>query len=194
VQHSGAKAMVHDAELASRLPTPAAAPALRLRVSVGGSAPGSERCEAIEQGEEGSAVPEVHRTDEEAIAVILYTSGTTGRPNGATLTHINLVHSMLQYRHSMNVGPTDRTLMAVPASHVTGLVANVMLAWAAQCTLIVMAEFTARTFLDLASAERMTHTLIVPAMYQLCLLLPDFEGFDLTACTTSTARPRRRAR
>jgi long-chain acyl-CoA synthetase len=88
---------------------------------------------------------------------------------------------MLNYMYSMKMGPNDRTLMAVPASHVTGLIANVMLAWQAQCTLIVMAEFKARAFLDLAARERMTHTVIVPAMYNLCLLQPDFASFDLSS-------------
>ena len=180
VQHSGAIAIVHDADLAPRLPLHDAAPALRIRVAAGGPADGSERYESVEEGEEGSAVPEVHRADEEATAVILYTSGTTGRPKGAMLTQINLVHSMLNYAHSMQVGPADRTLMAAPASHVTGLVANVMLAWAAQCTLVVMAEFKVRPFLELAARERMTHTVMVPAMYNLCLLQPDFAGFDLS--------------
>ncbi|HET7524441.1 MAG TPA: AMP-binding protein [Burkholderiaceae bacterium] len=178
VQHSGAMAIVHEADLASRLPSSQQAPALRLRICAGGTADGSERYEALE---DSGTVAAVHRAPEEAVAVILYTSGTTGRPKGATLTQLNLVHSMLNYVHSMTVGPHDRTLMAVPASHVTGLVANVMLAWAAQCTLIVMAEFKVRAFLELAARERMTHTLMVPAMYNLCLLQPDFDRFDLSA-------------
>jgi long-chain acyl-CoA synthetase len=177
VQNSGAKALVHDADVAARVPASADVPSLRVRVSAGGAAEGSESYERLEQE---SVIPDVQRADEEAVAVIVYTSGTTGRPKGATLTHINLVHSMLNYAYSMRIGPEDRTLMAVPASHVTGLVANVMLAWAAQCTLIVMAEFKARLFLELAARERMTHTVVVPAIYNLCLLQPDLEKFDLS--------------
>jgi acyl-CoA synthetase (AMP-forming)/AMP-acid ligase II len=175
VQHSGAKVLVHDADLVERVP--ADVPALRLRISAGGATAGSESYERLEQE---SVVPEVHRADEEAVAVILYTSGTTGKPKGAMLTQINLVHSMMNYALSMGIGPEDRTVMAVPASHVTGLVANVMLAWAAQCTLIIMAEFKARAFLELAARERMTHTLVVPAIYNLLLLQPDFDTFDLS--------------
>ena len=177
VQHSGATVLAHDADVAERLPPPGDLPAVRLRVSVGGATAGSERYEHLERDGGGAAI---HRPDEEAVAVIVYTSGTTGRPKGAMLTHINLVHSMLNYAHSMRIGPEDRTLIAVPASHVTGLVANVMLAWAAQCTLIVMAEFKARPFLELAARERMTHTLLVPAIYNLCLLQPDLDQFDLS--------------
>ena len=177
VQHSGIKVLLHDADLVSRVPAAADVPNLRHSISAGGTVAGSERYEQLEQG---GSVPSAHNAPEDAVAVIVYTSGTTGKPKGATLTNINLVHSMLNYMYSMNMGPEDRTLMAVPASHVTGLIANIMLAWQAQCALIVMAEFKARTFLELAARERMTHTLIVPAMYNLCLLQPDFTSFDLS--------------
>jgi O-succinylbenzoic acid--CoA ligase len=177
VRHSGAKVLVHEAELAGRVPASPDVPELEHRVSVGDAGAGTERDEALEQA--NGEVP-AHRAPEEAVAVVLYTSGTTGTPKGAMLTHMNLVHSMLNYRYGMEMGPEDRTLLAVPASHVTGLVANVMLAWAAQCTLVVMPEFKAPAFLELAAREHITHTVMVPAMYNLCLLQPDFAQFDLS--------------
>ncbi|HEU0204200.1 MAG TPA: class I adenylate-forming enzyme family protein, partial [Burkholderiaceae bacterium] len=177
VQHSGAATLVYDAELADRVPSAASLPGLRHRIAVGGAAHGSESYEQLEQA---GVVPPVHGGSEEDVAVILYTSGTTGKPKGATLTRMNLVHSMLNYTLAMQMGPEDRTLMAVPATHVTGLVANVMLAWQAQCALIVMGEFKVRAFLELAARERMTHTVVVPAIYNLCLLQPDLASYDLT--------------
>ena len=176
VQHSGAVVLVFEAALAGRLPDASAMPSLALRVSAGGAVDGSEPYEALAQG-----VPVLARPlREEDVAAILYTSGTTGRPKGAMLSHLNLVHAMLTYKHAMAMGPEDRTLMAVPASHVTGLTANILLAWAAQCTLIVMPEFKAGAFLELAARESMTHTVIVPAMYKLCLLQPEFARHDLS--------------
>ena len=173
VRHSGAKVLVHDALLSARVPAHADVSGTHCVVA--------DSSESNDPPERGAAVPGVHRASEDAVAVILYTSGTTGKPKGAMLTGINLVHSMLNYLYSMKVGPGDRTLLAVPASHVTGLVANVMLAWQAQCTLVVMPEFKARAFLELAARERITHTLLVPAMYNLCLLQPDFGAFDLSS-------------
>jgi long-chain acyl-CoA synthetase len=187
VAHSGAAVLVHDAELASRLPAPAEVPQLRLRVAVGDAGNADTSGGTAESSESFTALciegraPPVHSGAEDAVAAILYTSGTTGKPKGATLTQLNFSHSMLNYAYSMKMGPQDRTIMAVPASHVTGLVANIMLAWAAQCTLVVMPEFKARTFLELAAREKMTHTVIVPAMYKLCLMQPDFESFDLSS-------------
>ncbi len=118
---------------------------------------------------------------EEEPAVILYTSGTTGRPKGAMLTHLNLIHSVLHYRVCMRLTHIDRSMLAVPASHVTGLVAIMLAMFAVGGCVIALREFKARAFLELAARERMTHTLVVPAIYNLALREPDFERFDLSA-------------
>jgi acyl-CoA synthetase (AMP-forming)/AMP-acid ligase II len=97
------------------------------------------------------------------------------------LTHLGIVNSAMVYEHCMGLTAKDRSVAAVPLSHVTGLIANV--AAMARCAgaLIVLPEFKAADFLALASRERMTHTIIVPAMYDLCLLHPDFASFNLSA-------------
>jgi acyl-CoA synthetase (AMP-forming)/AMP-acid ligase II len=128
----------------------------------------------------GGDVP-VTEVDEEDTAIILYTSGTTGRPKGAMLTHFNIVHSLLHFQYCMQLGPGDRTMLAVPASHVTGVVALLLTAWCTQGTVIVLPEFKARDYLELAARERITYTILVPAMYKLCLLDAEFDRFDLSA-------------
>lgn len=119
------------------------------------------------------------------VAVILYTSGTTGRPKGAMLSHVNLVHSVLHYRHAMQITADDRSIIAVPMSHVTGLVALILTIANAGATLIIMGEFKADRFVDLAVEERMSHTLMAPAMFALCLLQPDIAAKDLSAWRVS---------
>jgi O-succinylbenzoic acid--CoA ligase len=57
------------------------------------------------------------------VAVILYTSGTTGNPKGAMITHANIVHSVMHYQYGMHLTENDSSILAVPASHVTGLIA-----------------------------------------------------------------------
>jgi len=119
--------------------------------------------------------------DEEAPAVILYTSGTTGRPKGAMLTHLNLVHSVLHYRHALGLTHSDRALLAVPASHVTGLVAIVLaMAGVGGCT-VMLREFKAAACLQLLEKHRITYSLMVPAMYALCVREPDLPARDLAA-------------
>jgi acyl-CoA synthetase (AMP-forming)/AMP-acid ligase II len=163
LEHCGAKLVVHEAELADRVPP------LPQRIAIGDFA-------ALCETPGGEAVP----VEEEDTAVILYTSGTTGRPKGAMLSHLGIVHSALHYERAMALGPADRSIAAVPLSHVTGLVA--LIATMARCagTLVLLPAFKAADFLTLAARERMTHTVLVPAMYNLCLLQPDFERHDLS--------------
>ena len=172
-----AAAMVHDAELADRLPLAATVPALRLRVAIGPCA-GSEEFGSVLCDGPGPAPATVN---EEDVAVIMYTSGTTGNPKGAALTHLGIAHSVMHYAIAMGLGPDDASIAAVPLSHVTGLVA--LVATMAHCAakLVIMPAFKAADFLPLAARERMTHTLMVPAMYNLCLLQSDFGRHDLSA-------------
>ncbi len=177
----GAGLLIHEADLADRLPIAAEVPGLARRWTVGGEAAGAQALDSIVATHAGAAVPAVADAGEEDTAVILYTSGTTGRPKGAMLTHLGIVHSSLVYEHCMGLTAADRSLAAVPLSHVTGLIANVTCTVRAGGTLIIMPAFKAADFLALASRERMTQSVMVPAMYNLCLLQPDFDTHDLSA-------------
>ena len=156
LEDSGARLLVHDGRQAERLPE-AAAVRFRAYADLSGAGP----------------LPDAF-PDEQDTAFILYTSGTTGRPKGAMLAHVNIVHSALFYEAAMRVTHTDRVIAAVPLNHVTGVAALIATSVRAGACLIVMEAFKTRPFLDLAEAEGMTYTLMVPAMYNLCLLQPDF--------------------
>ena len=97
------------------------------------------------------------------------------------LSHLNIIHSAMHYEHCMDLTCEDRSIMAVPASHVTGLVAMILAMLRVGGALVIVGSFKARNFLELAAVQRITHTILVPAMYQLCLLERDFGTFDLTA-------------
>ncbi|HUP06606.1 MAG TPA: AMP-binding protein, partial [Caldimonas sp.] len=176
---SGAVAVVCAEALAPLLPPPAALPQLRLRITTAAEAP--ETFEPWRALMQGNPLAQPHEPAEEALAALIYTSGTTGRPKGAMLTHLNIAHSVLHYADAMELGAADRSLVAVPLSHVTGLVAQLYTFLHCAGTLVLMRQFKAGDFVRLAARERITHAILVPAMYNLCLLLPDFAAHDLSA-------------
>lgn len=178
LQHSGASVLVHDAILKHRLPDAAQVPALRHRFAVGARNQDSQAFERLLSGDPLTATVPVFEDD---VAVIMYTSGTTGFPKGAMLTHLNIVHSVLHYAHALSLGSAERGLVVVPLSHVTGLVGLMMVTLGVGGTLVIAPEFKAANFLELAERERMTFTIMVPAMYNLCLLQDDFSAHDLSA-------------
>ncbi len=176
---SGAVALVCAPDVAHWQPAPHGLPELRMRFVTGASA--VEGFEAFSALMQAAPQPQPHAAQEEDLAVLLYTSGTTGRPKGAMITQLNIVHSVMHYAERMALSERDISLVAVPMSHVTGLVAQLYTMLYCQGTTVVMAQFKAADFVRLASAERITHAIMVPAMYNLCLLLPDLQAHDLSA-------------
>ena len=180
----GAVAILIDAALAERAPLGDEAPALRLHLSVG-TAPGCTPLAPLLAC--ADAPPPVAAPAEHGVAVILYTSGTTGHPKGAMLTHANIVHSALHFQACMRMqmaGPGtagERAALAVPASHVTGLVAVIVTMLSVGGCVVIVPAFKAEPFIALMAAERISHTMMVPAMYTLCLMQPGFATADLSA-------------
>lgn len=160
VTNTSARLLIHDAELA-HLGSGAPCPAIAFDALAG-------------TGELPEQLPE-----EEAVALILHTSGTTGKPKGAMLTHMSLIHAAMYYEACFQLTARDRVMASVPFNHVTGIAALIAVTFRAGATLVIMEAFKAKPFLDLAETERMTFTLMVPAMYNLCLLQPDFADRDL---------------
>jgi len=170
---SGASALIYESDLAARVPDPADVPALRHGVAH--DSPAWRDLAAAAPHGDATAVAA------DDTALILYTSGTTGRPKGAMLSHGNIVHSSMVYQACMELTGADRSIAAVPLSHVTGVIANVMTMARCAGALIIVAEFKAAEYLRIAARERATMTVMVPAMYNLCLLQADFDSYDLTA-------------
>jgi len=173
----GAKLLVHEAALADRLPDPRDVPDLKHRIAVDDN-PARSHFASLS----GNALaPAPAKVGEEDTAMILYTSGTTGKPKGAMLAHCNVIHSSMVFVSCLELTEADRSIAAVPLGHVTGVVANVTTMARCAGTLIIMPEFKAGEYLKLAARERVTYTVMVPAMYNLCLLQPDFDSYDLSS-------------
>src|ERR1700736_4954847 len=173
----GAKLLIHEAALADRLPDACDVPDLAHRIAVDDAGGASGFSDLLRN----ETLPQPADVGEEDTAMILYTSGTTGRPKGAMLAHCNVIHSAMIYEACMKLTSVDRSIAAVPLAHVTGVVANIMSMARCAGTLIIVAEFKAAEYLKIAARERVTQTVMVPAMYNLCLLQPDFDSYDLSA-------------
>src|SRR5947199_146424 len=173
----GAKLLIHETTLADRLPDGRDTPVLKYRISVDDDATASQFSELTEN----APAPAYAAVGEEDTAMILYTSGTTGRPKGAMLAHCSVIHSAIVYEACMELTAADRSIAAVPLAHVTGVVANIMSMARCAGTLIIVAEFKAAEYLKIAARERVTQTVMVPAMYNLCLLQADFDNYNLSA-------------
>src|SRR6185437_1037289 len=172
----GAKALIHEAVLADRLPDAADVSALQHRIAVDDDTARSQFSRLLADESYPAA-----DAGEEDTALLMYTSGTTGRPKGAMLAHCNVIHSSMIYEACMGLTAADRSIAAVPLAHVTGVVANITCMARCAGTLIIVAEFKAAEYLKVAARERVTQTVMVPAMYNLCLLQADFDGYDLGA-------------
>ena len=173
----GASALVLEAEFSSHLSPVDALPDLALRITVGEGRPG---CEPAVDFFEPIAAPPVPSVHEDDTAVILYTSGTTGRPKGAMLTHLSIIHSLITFQRCLPFEAGERAILAVPGSHVTGLIAILLTTLSLGGATILMRAFKAGDFLALAAAERVTYTLMVPAQYILCLMEPELSRIDLS--------------
>ena len=97
------------------------------------------------------------------------------------LAHCNIIHSAMVFEACMELKAADRSIAAVPLAHVTGVVANIMSMARCAGALIIVAEFKAADYLKVAARERVTQTVMVPAMYNLCLLQADFDDYDLSS-------------
>ena len=176
--NAGVKLFIFEAGLSERVPDAASVPLLNHRISVGGTVADAEPFDTLRVP--GASVAPIE-VAEEAPAFILYTSGTTGKPKGAVLTQLSVAMSAIHYEFCWELTEKDRAVMAVPATHVTGLIAILLTMVRVRGTTILQSVFKAADFLALAAAERATYTLMVPAMYNLCLLQAEFERYDLSA-------------
>ncbi|MBR0696083.1 class I adenylate-forming enzyme family protein [Bradyrhizobium lablabi] len=172
----GAKLLVHEATLADRVPDAADVPDLLHRISAS-----DDDASQFAGLLDNAPAPAPEEVREEDIAMILYTSGTTGRPKGAMLAHCNIIHSSMVFVSALKLTKADRSIAAVPLAHVTGVVANITTMVRCAGALIIMPEFKAAEYLKIAARERVTYTVMVPAMYNLCLLQPDFDSYDLSS-------------
>jgi fatty-acyl-CoA synthase len=116
---------------------------------------------------------------------IQYTSGTTGFPKGATLSHHNILNNGFFIGELLGYSPADRVCIPVPFYHCFGMVlGNLASATHGACIVVPAESFEPRAVLETVEAERCTSLYGVPTMFIAELHDPEFERFDLASLRT----------
>ncbi len=116
---------------------------------------------------------------------IQYTSGTTGFPKGATLTHRNILNNGYFVGRGCGYGPSDRVCIPVPFYHCFGMVMGNLGSVSHGATMVIPSDaFEPGAVLAAVEAERCTSLYGVPTMFIAELAHPDFERFDLSSLRT----------
>ena len=96
------------------------------------------------------------------------------------MTHLGIIHSALTFARCHGLAKTDRGLVAVPLSHVTGLVGVALSTMiVGGCVVLMRQAYKTSDFLALASREKITYSILVPAIYTLCVMSPELATHDL---------------
>lgn len=179
-----------NAEPAALIVDPAFIPAIEelrdalsfVRVFLGldGAAAGFESYEEVVGS--GSPQPAGIAVSPEATACLLYTSGTTGIPKGAELTHRGLLLNCARAIDEMfQLTDADVALAPMPFFHVGGMWYHLFPSFAAGCTTVIMPQFDPQGVLTLMAQHRATNTHLVPTMIHALLEQPNIDAFDLSA-------------
>jgi fatty-acyl-CoA synthase len=116
---------------------------------------------------------------------IQYTSGTTGFPKGATLTHRNILNNGYFVGEGLGYTPADRVCIPVPFYHCFGMVVGNLACTSRGATMVIpAARFDPTATLKAVAAQRCTSLYGVPTMFIAELALPDFHTYDLSSLRT----------
>ncbi|KSU56406.1 AMP-binding protein [Microbacterium enclense] len=130
---------------------------------------------------EGRTPPEVTIDPATHVAVLPYSSGTTGVPKGVMLSHRNLVANVHQCRPVIEIGADDRVLAVLPFFHIYGMTVLLNLALRQRATLVTMPRFDLMEFLRVIQDHRCTFLFIAPPIAVALAKHPAVEQFDLSS-------------
>jgi fatty-acyl-CoA synthase len=181
---SGARVLIHDAELADRAAPGVAASRIPYTIVTGEGTPdGPGLARLIREAGGGHTESEVALEDP---AAIIYTSGTTGRSKGAVLTHANLTWVSVNCIVDYDVVSTDVALMISPLFHVASLGMGALPVILKGATLVLEKAFDPGRTLELIQRHGVTMLSGVPTTYQLLADHPDWPSTDLSTLTKLT--------
>ncbi|MFN3199438.1 MAG: class I adenylate-forming enzyme family protein [Bradymonadia bacterium] len=120
---------------------------------------------------------------EETVGMLLYTSGTTGRPKGVMLPHKQLFYNAINTVYATDMGPDDRVVACLPLFHTGGLNCLATPALYRGGTMLLSDAFDPEQILQISEAQRATVMVGVPTMYHM-LLESGLDRYDLSSMHT----------
>ncbi len=130
---------------------------------------------------EDAAAPEVSIDPGTDLAVLPYSSGTTGKAKGVMLTHRNLVANLAQCQPFLKVGQDTRVLAVLPFFHIYGMTVLMNLGLFTGATVVTLPRFDLETFLRTIQEHRTDRVYIAPPVAVALAKHPMVDQFDLSA-------------
>jgi acyl-CoA synthetase (AMP-forming)/AMP-acid ligase II len=115
-----------------------------------------------------------------AVAVLPFSSGTSGRAKAVELTHRNLLAAGSIVRQVFDLRPGDRVLAVAPLAHVMGIGVSLPATLLSGACLVTLPRFTPDAFLRALARYQITHVVVPPAMLRLLATHPGVDGLDLS--------------
>jgi acyl-CoA synthetase (AMP-forming)/AMP-acid ligase II len=130
---------------------------------------------------QGTPAPDLNFDPATHVAVLPYSSGTTGIPKGVQLSHTNLVANVCQVRAVVDVDASDRVLALLPFSHIYGMTVLLNIALERRATLVTMPRFGLPEFLRVIQDHSCTYLFIAPPLAVALSKHPLIDEYDLTS-------------
>jgi long-chain acyl-CoA synthetase len=125
---------------------------------------------------------DTHQTMPDDTAVILYTSGTTGAPKGAELTHFNLFfNAYYSAREVTKVEPGDVGLVVLPLFHSFGQTCLMNASILSGATMTLVPRFETEKTMEVIQRDKVKLLAMVPTMYFFLLNMPNWKDYDFTS-------------
>ena len=129
----------------------------------------------------GSSEPPDVEVDEEDMYIMMYTSGTTGRPKGVLHRHRDMVHHGFIMIQCMGITKNDIGLTAAPMNHTAELHTSFLPRVQVGATNVILHHFDTPKVLQAIQEEKVTHMFAAPTMVNMMLNHKDFDDYDLSS-------------